>query len=129
MAAADGGASARKEIIQTALILSGLTAFEFLIAFVWRDVSAAVGISMETGLFMKNLLFIILTLFKAFYIVAYFMHLKHEIRRLAVTIVLPFLFIIWLIIGMMIEGTFWGSRSNPDEQTSAYKVELVEDLG
>jgi len=125
MATADGGASARKEIIQTALILSGLTAFEFLIAFVWRDITAALGAAESTGLLMKNLLFIILTLFKAFYIVAYFMHLKHEIRRLSVTIVLPFLFIVWLIIGLIIEGNSWGIGVN-DEQSNRQTVELVE---
>ncbi|MCI4668645.1 MAG: cytochrome C oxidase subunit IV family protein [Bacteroidia bacterium] len=126
MAAADGGASARKEIIQTALILSGLTAFEFLIAFIWKDVGAAIGVEEEFAKLMKNLLFIILTLFKAFYIVAYFMHLKHEIRRLSVTIVLPFLFIIWLIIGLMLEGGYWGAGVDA-EQTTLNKVEMVED--
>ncbi len=117
------GASARKEIIQTAVILSALTAFEFLIAFTWRGMSEAAGISMATGQLMKNLLFIILTLFKAFYIVAYFMHLKHEIRRMSVTIVLPFLFIVWLIIGLIIEGNSWGEGMS---QQSA-QVEVVMD--
>lgn len=107
---ASEGAAARAEIIKTAWILAGLTAFEFLIAFTWIGISEAVGIDIETGRTMKNLLFIILTLFKAFYIVAYFMHLKHELRRLIVTILIPFAFIVWLIIGMMIEGSSWGKR-------------------
>lgn len=126
MATADGGASARKEIIQTAIILSALTAFEFLIAFTWQPIGESLGLDLEFAKNMKNLLFIILTLFKAFYIVAYFMHLKHEIRRLSVTIVLPFLFIVWLIIGLITEGNYWGSGAE-DEQTSLNKVEMVED--
>ncbi|MEL6133235.1 MAG: cytochrome C oxidase subunit IV family protein [Bacteroidota bacterium] len=117
------GASARQEIIRTAVILSALTAFEFLIAFTWRGLSDAFGISMATGQLMKNLLFIILTLFKAFYIVANFMHLKHEVRRMSVTIVLPFLFIVWLIIGLIIEGNSWGEGA--DEQSA--QVEVVMD--
>lgn len=104
------GAAARAEIIKTAWILAGLTAFEFLIAFTWIGISEAIGVDIETGRTMKNLLFIILTIFKAFYIVAYFMHLKHELRRLIITILIPFAFIIWLIIGMMIEGSSWGKR-------------------
>lgn len=126
MATADGGASARKEIIQTAIILSALTAFEFLIAFTWQPIGEAMGIDLGFAKDMKNLLFIILTLFKAFYIVAYFMHLKHEIRKLSVTIVLPFLFIIWLIIGLIMEGNYWGTGAG-EEQSSLNKVEMIDD--
>ncbi|MEM7510660.1 MAG: cytochrome C oxidase subunit IV family protein [Bacteroidota bacterium] len=109
--ASDGGAADRKEIIKTAWILAGLTAFEFFVAFTWRGFAEMTGISVETVQTMKNLLFIILTIFKAFYIVAYFMHLKHELRRLILTVGIPFLFIIWLIIGLIIEGSYWGSLS------------------
>lgn len=110
MAAADG-AETRKAIIRTALILAGLTAFEFLIAFTWEGLSEMFGIAIETGRTMKNLLFIILTLFKAFYIVAEFMHMKYEVKRLMWTIILPFIFIIWLIIGLILEGSHWGKQT------------------
>ena len=102
------GEAQRKAIFRTTIILSALTAFEFLIAFTWEWMAGTIGMDIENARLMKNLLFIVLTLFKAFYIVAEFMHLKHEIRRLALTIILPFIFIIWLIIGMVIEGGYYG---------------------
>ncbi len=120
------GAEARSEIIRTAWILAGLTAFEFLIAFTWEGISEAIGVDIETGRLMKNLLFIILTLFKAFYIVAYFMHLKHEVRRLIITILIPFTFVVWLIIGMMVEGSSWGKQtSSLDSSKEKIKVLTV----
>lgn len=102
------GEAQRKAIYRVTIILSALTAFEFLIAFTWQPLAEGIGMDIENARLMKNLLFIILTLFKAFYIVAEFMHLKHEVKRLAYTIVLPFIFIVWLIIGMIIEGGYYG---------------------
>ena len=116
------GASARQAIIRTAIILTALTAFEFLIAFTWESISEAMGINIETGRTMKNLLFIILTIFKAFYIMGEFMHLKHEVKKLAWTILIPFLFIAWLIIGLVIEGDYWGEQTSNE---SGYTVEQL----
>lgn len=49
--------------------------------------------------------FIILTLVKAFYIVGEFMHLKGEVKTLIWSIVIPTVFIMWLIAALMMEGT------------------------
>jgi len=51
-----------------------------------------------------NSLFILLTIFKAFYIVAEFMHLKHEIKNLIMTILMPLLLFIWFIIAFLADG-------------------------
>lgn len=77
-------------------ILLGLTAVEFLLAF---TVSAG---TFRTGIF------VILTLVKAFYIVAEFMHLGQEIRILILSILLPPAFILWLIAVLFLEvGTIY----------------------
>lgn len=111
------GASAKQAIIRTALILSGLTAFEFVIAFTKQYYAAWTGLSQSTVTTLVVLLFVILTIFKAFYIVAEFMHLRHEVKRLIWVIGVPFVFIIWLIIGMMMEGGYWGNLARPKEST------------
>ncbi|MEM6262401.1 MAG: cytochrome C oxidase subunit IV family protein [Bacteroidota bacterium] len=102
------GNNARKSIYRTAIILSLLTAFEFLIAFTWELLPGPLGLEVETVRTFKNLLYIILTIFKAFYIIAEFMHLKHEVKTLMYSVMIPFLFIVWLIIGMIIEGAYYG---------------------
>jgi len=121
----DGGASARKSIIKTALQLTALTAFEFLIAFTWVwFLVDTLGFGHETGLAIKNATFFILTIFKAFLIVAEFMHLGHEVKRLGWTIMIPFVLIIWLIIGLVWEGTYWGKQSNPELSYNSIVLEL-----
>jgi cytochrome c oxidase subunit IV len=116
------GASQRKSIIRTALILSGLTAFEFVIAFTKKFYPDWFGISPDTSQSIVVITFIILTIFKAFYIVAEFMHLGQEVRRLALTILIPFLFVIWLIIGLISEGSYWGKQKAPGDVSMSEQV-------
>ena|SRR5690606_40269847 len=81
-----------RKIWMTALILGVVTAIEFAAtAFIDRG----------------NLLitfFVILTFVKTFYIVGEFMHLKYEVKVLIWSIVLPTIFIVWLITAMLVEG-------------------------
>ena len=88
----DGGAAQRKLIWKTFWILSAVTALEFLIAF-----------TVSQGLF-KVSVFIGLTIVKAFYIVGEFMHLKHEMKALIWSILLPCIFVVWLLIALIWEG-------------------------
>ncbi|MCY7359861.1 MAG: cytochrome C oxidase subunit IV family protein [Rudanella sp.] len=81
-----------KRIWQVFLILSAVTTLEFVIAF-----------TIKTGYF-KTSLFVGLTIVKAFYIVGEFMHLKHEVKGLIWAILLPTLFVCWLLLAMMLEG-------------------------
>jgi caa(3)-type oxidase subunit IV len=76
------------------IILFIVTALEFLVAF-----------TMEKGL-VKVGIFILMTIVKAFYIVAYFMHVKFEKLNLAMTIVIPFVFVVYLIALLIMEGGY-----------------------
>ncbi|AQG82087.1 cytochrome C oxidase subunit IV family protein [Spirosoma montaniterrae] len=80
------------KIWRTFWILAGITAIEFTLAYV-----------MKAGGFRTSL-FVIMTLVKAFYIVGEFMHLKHEVKSLIWAIVVPIIFIIWLLLALMLEG-------------------------
>lgn len=82
-----------KRIWVVTAILGGLTAVEFVIAF-----------TMSAGMF-KTSLFIILTIIKAFYIVGEFMHLSHEVKSLIWTLLLPLVFVVWLILALLIQGS------------------------
>jgi len=88
-----------KEIWKTFWILLGITAFEFLIAFT---------IDADQYKWTKVWIFIILTIVKAYYIVGIFMHLKHEVKSLIWTIVLPCIFVVWLIVALIVEGGYIG---------------------
>jgi cytochrome c oxidase subunit 4 len=81
-----------KVIWRTFWILLGVTGLEFLIAFTSHNKMFRIST------------FLILTLVKAFFIVAEFMHLKHEVKALILSVLIPVLFIVWLVIALMVEG-------------------------
>ncbi len=90
----------KKKIWNVFWILTIITAVEFIIALVLVPKGIfSVGIA--------NPLYIILTLMKAFYIVAFFMHLKFEKLTLIYSIAIPILFIVALIVAMLYEGNYW----------------------
>lgn len=103
-----------KEIWRTFWILLGLTIVELILGYILIGVE-----SHGARLTLKGFI-IILMLAKAFYIVAYFMHLKSEIRNLIMTIIVPLALLIWAIIAFLYEGNSYRNNRNTYD---AYKRE------
>jgi len=109
------------EIKKVTIILSVLTIVELILGF-WM-----IGITSEALRLAIKGTIIILMLAKAFYIVAYFMHLKHELKNLIMTIVVPLGLFIWFIIAFLYDGnSFRNLRNTYDpyfKERSTIKVE------
>ncbi len=82
-----------KKIWKTAGILLAITLAEFIMAF-----------TMERGLILY-FLFIALTIWKARYIMLEFMHLGDEVKPLFYAIIVPLIFLVWLLIALAKEGS------------------------
>ena len=98
----------KKVIWKTFWILLLITIFEVGIAFapIPHDVLVAI--------------FIVLTIVKAYFIIAYFMHLKHEEKSFGYTIILPFILIVYFKLVAVVEelafqwkGLFFSIKSIP----------------
>lgn len=59
-----------------------------------------------------NLLFILMSAVKAFFIVGEFMHLKYETRAFVISILAPCVFLLWFIIAFALEGQSWFDLKN-----------------
>jgi len=94
----DSHGSIFDRIIKPFLILTAITALEFLIAF---TMDANLG---------RVIIFIVLTLAKAFFIMAYFMHVKFEKIGMIYSVTLPFLFVLYLIALLLMEGGYMFSQ-------------------
>jgi cytochrome c oxidase subunit 4 len=90
----------KKKIWNVFFVLLAITCVEFFIALY-------LGPHYHISSHWINPIYIVLTLFKAFYIVAYFMHLKFEKIGLALAIIVPILFIIGLILVLTNESHYW----------------------
>jgi cytochrome c oxidase subunit IV len=80
------------------IIMAVVTVVEVGMALVWPE-------AWSRGIL--NLLFILMSVMKAFFIVGEFMHLKYEVRALAMSILMPLLFLVWAIIAFGMEGESW----------------------
>ncbi|MBX2954083.1 MAG: cytochrome C oxidase subunit IV family protein [Leadbetterella sp.] len=80
-------------------ILLILTGLEFAVAF---------GIDADHYKWTKIGIFVIMTIIKAYYIVGIFMHLGSETKAFIWTIVLPIIFVLWLIVALLVEGDYFG---------------------
>lgn len=81
-----------KKLWTVAGILGIVTGFEFLIAF-----------TMPHGP-LKVSIFVGLTIVKAAYIVGEFMHLRYEVKVLFWSILIPMIFVVWMLVAFVYEG-------------------------
>lgn len=72
--------------------LAAVTTLEFIIAF-----------SMNHGP-LKVSIFVGLTIVKAAFIVGEFMHLRYEVKVLFWSILIPMIFVVWMLVAFVYEG-------------------------
>lgn len=83
-----------RKLWTVALILLIVTVLEFIVAFSIPHEYAATRVS----------IFILMTIVKAAYIVGEFMHLRHEAKVLIWSILIPMVFVIWMLVAFVYEG-------------------------
>lgn len=66
-----------------------------------------------------GLLLIVLSLYKAYFIIFEFMHMKYEVKGLALSVLLPTMLLIWAIVAFFQEGDSWKNRREYIKQKNA----------
>ncbi|MBC7589225.1 MAG: cytochrome C oxidase subunit IV family protein [Chitinophagaceae bacterium] len=94
----------KRRIWKVFFILLAITVVEFIVAL-------GIPHSMM-GNGVRNTIYITLTLVKAFYIIAFFMHLKFEKYTLKLILILSIIFIIYFIVLMLVEGNYLNAHMN-----------------
>lgn len=61
---------------------------------------------------LVNFFFLALTIFKAGYIVAIFMHLGDEVKSFLITVLIPLTLFVWFVIAFLADGGFWLHMNN-----------------
>src|SRR5690606_7921249 len=97
----------KRKIWRVFFYLLALTALEFFIALVLVH-----GGVVEKSLAV-NIVYIALTLLKAYYIVAYFMHLKFETFGFITSVAITFVLIIYFMTLMLTDGGYLHSHYTP----------------
>lgn len=62
------------------------------------------------------------SLYKAYFIIYEFMHMRYEVKGLAMTVLLPTVLLIWAIIAFFQEGNSWKSRRQQIQEKNMEEV-------
>lgn len=73
--------------------------------------------------YLIGLLLIGLSLYKAYFIIYEFMHMRYEVKGLAMSVLLPTVLLIWAVIAFFQEGNSWKSRRQQIQEKNMEEVE------
>ncbi len=82
------------------------------------------GFSFNIIILIVALIIIALSLYKAYFIIFEFMHMKYEAKGLAWTVLLPTTLLIWAVIAFFQEGSEW---NNSREQIKTYDERVIDE--
>jgi cytochrome c oxidase subunit IV len=101
-----------KHVYKGLVILAVITLIEVFFSLVGKGdfLPALSNAFPKFTLLVTGLIIIVLSIYKAYYIIGDFMHLKYEMRGLAMSVILPTLLLVWAIIAFLQEGGSWGKR-------------------
>ena len=99
--------------------------FWILLAITLIEVAMGMFFSHNIPKALVAFLFLALTLLKAGYIVAIFMHLGDEKKNFLVTVLIPLFLFFWFIIAFLADGGFWLkiNNHNPSRVSSEQTAE------
>lgn len=112
-------AQGTKRIWKTFWLLLIITVVELALGFFMYLMEGS--LSTWIVLFLKGVI-VILSLAKAFYIVAVFMHLGDEIRNMIMTIVVPLMLFVWFIGAFLWDGNYYRTTRNRYDPSLEYKT-------
>lgn len=97
-----------KKVYKGLWLLAAVTGIEVIVSLFGKGhiVESVKGLG---GWFVAviGILIIVLSLYKAYFIIYEFMHMKYEVKSLATTVLLPTALLIWAIIAFFYEGNAW----------------------
>nr|MBS0038115.1 cytochrome C oxidase subunit IV family protein [Saprospiraceae bacterium] len=109
---------AKRTVFRGLILLGLITVAEVFIALLGKGYVIS---GFYLPIWLVYLAMIGLSLYKAFFIMGEFMHLKYEVRGLVSSILLPFLLLVWAIIAFLWDGSYWHN------QREDYKTEYEKE--
>ena len=113
-------AAAKKVVLKGLMILGVVTIAEVFVALFGNG-------HIIHGFYLHKIVFypvmIVLSLYKAYFIVYEFMHMRYEVKGLAMSVLLPTLLLVWAIIAFFQEGNSWENRRELIQKKNQEQVE------
>ncbi|MFK8102716.1 MAG: cytochrome C oxidase subunit IV family protein [Saprospiraceae bacterium] len=103
---------AKKHVFTGFWILLGITLLEVFVSLAGKGHIPGMGWLEDYPLtvMLIALAIIILSVYKAYYIIYEFMHMGAEVKGLRLSVLMPTLLLVWGVIAFFQEGNSWGNR-------------------
>lgn len=116
----------KKRAFQGFVLLGIVTIVEVIIALIGNGHIIS-GFTLPK--FVMYPIMIGLSLYKAYFIVNEFMHMRYEVNGLTMSVILPMLLLVWAIIAFMQEGYMWGENRAKIQRKNKMDKEEVKQTG
>lgn len=97
----------KKRVFQGLIILGVVTLIEVFASLAGKGYIIKGLETHKLFFYIIALTIVVLSLYKAYFIIFEFMHMKYEVKDLARTVLLPTALLIWAIIAFIKEGAYW----------------------
>ena len=124
----DDYSSAKKGVFVGMIILAVVTLIEVGVSLFGKG---HLGYQPTSNIILAivGILLIVLSIYKAYYIIYKFMHMGHEVRGLRMTVLLPTLLLVWAIVAFFNEGSSWKTRRDVIENRNNIDAEAPQKTG
>ena len=120
---------AKKFVVKGLILLGVVTLVEVAISLLGKGHITFITDNPGTVLvFIAALVIAVLSLYKAYFIVYFFMHLGHEVQGLRWSVLLPCFLLVWAIISFIQEGKSWGDRREQIKEKDAEPATSTGDI-
>jgi cytochrome c oxidase subunit IV len=111
----------KKRVIYGLFLLGIITLIEVLISLFGKGHIISGMQHYTSVLYICGVLIAAFSLYKAYFIVYEFMHMKYEVKSLAMTVLVPTGLLVWAVIAFFNEGSSWKARRDRIKEKNAEK--------
>ncbi|MBX2872829.1 MAG: cytochrome C oxidase subunit IV family protein [Saprospiraceae bacterium] len=112
-----------KKVYQGLILLGVVTLIEVGLSLFGKGYIISGVEDYKAVIYLVGLGLVVLSLYKAYFIIYEFMHMRYEVKGLALSVLLPTLLLIWAIIAFFQEGDSWKNRRDQIQEKNAEPVD------
>ena len=117
-----------KSVYKGLVLLAVVTLIEVFLSLLGKGHIIAGAEKYQWLFYVVGFGLIALSLYKAYFIIYEFMHLRYEVKGMAMSILLPVVLLVWAVIAFFQEGTAWkGNRARVQEFNQRAPASDVDD--
>ena len=78
---------------------------------------------------LASLLIVVLSIYKAYFIIYEFMHMAYEVKGLALSVLLPVFLLLWAVVAFFYEGDAWKNNRETIQERNRIESEALPNPG